>query len=91
MGWGSQISITWVLWVLGRVVSVIVACLRVVGRYFKGYFVGGSMRVIEDILLSERDGGGGSRRHGRIMAVLFMCSEPGTGRVAKWHTRKSRF
>ena len=60
MGWGSQISITWVLWVLGRVVSVIVACLRAVGRYFKGYFVGGSMREVcargKDILLS---GGGG--------------------------------
>ena len=32
------------------------AYLRVVARYFKGYFMGGSMRVIEDILLSERDG-----------------------------------
>ena len=27
------------------------------------------MRVIEDILLSERDGGGGGRGHGKIMAV----------------------
>jgi hypothetical protein len=25
------------------------------------------------------------------MAVLLMCSEPGTGRVASWHTRKYRF
>ena len=25
------------------------------------------------------------------MAVLFMRSEPGTGRVAKWHTKESRF
>jgi len=29
--------------------------------YFKGCFVGGSKREVEDILLSERDGGGGSR------------------------------
>jgi hypothetical protein len=25
------------------------------------------------------------------MAVLLMCGEPGTGRVANWHTRKYRF
>jgi len=31
--------------------------------------VGGSVRVIEDILLSEHDGGGGGRGHGRIIAV----------------------
>jgi hypothetical protein len=37
----------------------------------------------EDILLSERDGGGGSKGHGRIMAVLLIRSEPGTGRIAK--------
>jgi hypothetical protein len=37
----------------------------------------------EDILLSEGNGGGGGKEHGRIMAVLFIRSEPGTGRVAK--------
>jgi len=31
-------------------------------RYFKGYF---REEVIEDILLSERDGGGGCRDNGR--------------------------
>ena len=29
--------------------------LRVVTRYFKRYFMGGFIRVIEDILLSKRD------------------------------------
>ena len=29
------------------------------------------MRVIEDILLSERNGGGSGRGHGRIMAVCL--------------------
>ena len=37
-------------------VASLVACLRVVARCFKGCFMGGSIRVIEDILLSERDG-----------------------------------
>jgi hypothetical protein len=32
-----------------------VAYLLVVARCFKGCFMGGSVRVIEDILLSERD------------------------------------
>jgi hypothetical protein len=40
-----------------------------VARYFKGCFVEGSVRVIEDILLSERDGGGSGKGHGRTMAV----------------------
>ena len=40
------------------------AYLRVVARCFKGCFVRGSVRVVEDILLSERDGGGGSRGSG---------------------------
>ena len=44
--------------------SPLVACLRVVAECFKGWFkgcfVGGSVQVIEDILSSERDGGGGS-------------------------------
>jgi hypothetical protein len=43
--------------------------------------------VIEDILLSERDDG----VRARVMAVLLMRSEPGTGRVARWHTRKCVF
>ena len=30
-----------------------------------------SVRVIEDILLSERNGGGSGRGHGRIMAVCL--------------------
>jgi len=46
------------------IVSPLVACLRVVAECFKGWFkgcfVGGSVQVIEDILSSERDGGGGS-------------------------------
>ena len=40
----------------------------------------------EDILLSERDGGG---RQG--MAVRRVEREASASRVAKWHTRKSRF
>jgi hypothetical protein len=39
-------------------------------------FVGGSEREVEDILLSERDGG---KRAG-AMAVLLMRSEPGGGK-----------
>ena len=31
------------------------AYFRVVAGCFKGFFIGGSVRVIEDILLSERD------------------------------------
>lgn len=45
--------------------------------------MGGSEREVEDILLSERDGG---KRAG-VMAVLLMRSEPGAARVAKWHIR----
>ena len=46
------------------IVSPLVTCFRIVAECFKGWFkgcfVGGSVQVIEDILLSERDGGGGS-------------------------------
>jgi hypothetical protein len=45
------------------------------------------MRVIEDILLSERDGGSEGRGNGHASRR----SESGTGRVAKWHTRKCGF
>ncbi len=45
--------------------SWFLACLRVVARCFKGRFVGGSMRVGEDILLSERDGKGKGKGNGR--------------------------
>jgi hypothetical protein len=50
----------------------------------RGCFVGGSVQEVcagsEDILLSERDG----RIKTRIIVVRV-------GRVAKWHTRSSRF
>jgi hypothetical protein len=42
-----------------------VAYLRVVAGYFKGCFMGGSMRVIEDILLSERDRNARPSNNGR--------------------------
>jgi hypothetical protein len=51
-------TFSWALQVLEGIFSAIVAFLRVVGGCFKGCFVGASMRVIEDILLSERDGEG---------------------------------
>ena len=41
------------------------AYLRVVAGCFKGCFVGGFMRVIEDILLSERDGNARPSSNGR--------------------------
>jgi hypothetical protein len=47
---------------------------RIEAGYIKGYFMGGSVRVIEDIFLSERDGGGGGRGHGKIIAVR-LCKE----------------
>ena len=54
---------------------------------FKGYFVGRSVRDVEDILLSEREGGGGSRNNGR--ASWEKTSESEQGReMAK---RKCRF
>jgi hypothetical protein len=37
------------------------------------------MREVEDILLSEGDDGGKDRDE----AVLLVCSEPGTGKIAK--------
>jgi hypothetical protein len=59
--------------------------------YFKGYFVGESVRevcaVSEDILLSEGDGRSESKDNGRALARR----EASASRVAKWHTRKSRF
>ena len=55
------------------------AYFRVVAGCFKGCFIGGSVRVIEDILLSERDG----NARPSSMAVLLIYSEPGTGRVAR--------
>ena len=45
--------------------------------------MGGSEREVEDILLSERDGG---KRVG-VMAVLLIRSELGVERVTKWYTR----
>ena len=47
------------------ITSPLVTCLRVVASYFKGCSVGGSERVIEDILLSECDGGVKSRGNRR--------------------------
>jgi len=52
-----------------EVFSVVVAYLRVVAGYFKGCFVGGSVRVIEDILLSERDGNARLSSNGRASHV----------------------
>jgi hypothetical protein len=45
------------------------------------------MRVIEDILLSERDSGGRSKKKGYVS-----CGKKASAsRVAKWHTRKYMF
>ena len=53
---------------LTRLLRIVAGELWLAG-YFKGCFVGGSVREVcaggEDILLSERDGGGGSRDNGR--------------------------
>ena len=52
-------------------VSVIVAYLRVVTGCFKGCFVGGSMRVIEDILLSEHEQGR-EMAHKKVQVLIKM-------------------
>jgi hypothetical protein len=46
-----------------------VAYLRVVARCFKGCFMGGSIRVIEDILLSKRDGNARPSNNGRASYI----------------------
>ena len=64
-------------------------CSRVVAvaGCFEGVSGRGSMREVEDILLSERDDGS----KGKVKTVLLMCSEPGAGRVARWYTKNCRF
>jgi hypothetical protein len=61
---------SWALCLLlnGRFIlgSRFLACLRVITRCFKGRFVGGSIRVIEDILLSECDNRCESKGNGRV-------------------------
>jgi hypothetical protein len=46
-----------------------VAYLRVVTGSFKGCFIEGTVRVIEDILLSERDGNARSSNNGRASYI----------------------
>ena len=45
----------------------------------------------EDILLSERDSGGGTGVVAGVLAVLHLLTESGAGRVATWHKRKCVF
>jgi len=51
------------------------SCKLWLARYFKGYFR--SVRVIENILLSERNGGGGSRGNGRVSCTKRSEREQG--------------
>lgn len=71
---------SWTLRVLRGVVSTIVACLQVVGRCFKGYFVGEPMRVIEDILLQASVMAGVGAE---IMAMRLIEREVSTSEIAR--------
>ena len=67
----------------GRQLLVLATSRGLWARYFKSISGKGSVRVIEDILLSERDGGGGGRGLARALAVCLARIEASASRVAK--------
>ena len=52
--------------------------LRVVAGCFKGCFMGGSIRVIEDILLSERDGNARPSNNGPCFLYVMNWEREGS-------------
>jgi hypothetical protein len=67
----------------GRQLLVLATSRGLWARYFKSISGKGSVRMIEDILLSERDGGGGGRGLARALAVCLARIEASASRVAK--------